>query len=36
MQREVQDPFAPKGQRSVRGVKGGGMGQKDLEDVPYV
>lgn len=36
MQREVQDPFAPKGQRSVRGVKGGGTGQKDLEDVPYV
>uniref|UniRef100_A0ABI7XBD2 Transcription elongation factor A like 5 n=2 Tax=Felis catus TaxID=9685 RepID=A0ABI7XBD2_FELCA len=36
MQRDVQDPFAPRGQRGVKGMRGGGRGQKDLEDVPYV
>lgn len=36
MQRDVQDPFTPRGQRGVREIRGGGRGQRGLHDIPYV
>ncbi|XP_036788679.2 transcription elongation factor A protein-like 3 [Manis pentadactyla] len=36
MQRDVQDPFTPRGQWGVREMRGGGRGQRGLHDIPYV
>uniref|UniRef100_A0A8I3NZE2 Uncharacterized protein n=1 Tax=Canis lupus familiaris TaxID=9615 RepID=A0A8I3NZE2_CANLF len=35
MQRDVQDPFAPRRQWSVGGMRGQGRGQTGLHDIPY-
>lgn len=35
-QRDVQDLFAPRGQRGFKGMRGGGRGQKGLHDIPYL
>ncbi|XP_030707266.1 transcription elongation factor A protein-like 6 [Globicephala melas] len=36
MQRDVQDPFTPRGQWGVRGMRGGGRGQRRLHGIPYL
>nr|XP_012643365.1 transcription elongation factor A protein-like 3 isoform X2 [Microcebus murinus] len=36
MQRDVPDPFATRGQRGIRGVRGGGRAQRGLHDIPYI
>uniref|UniRef100_A0A8D1SF03 Transcription elongation factor A protein-like 3 n=1 Tax=Sus scrofa TaxID=9823 RepID=A0A8D1SF03_PIG len=36
MQRDVQDPFPPRGPRGVRGMRGGGRSQRGLHDIPYL
>lgn len=35
IQRDVQDPFTSRGQRGVKGMRGGGRSQRGLHDIPY-
>ncbi|XP_070319143.1 transcription elongation factor A protein-like 3 [Odocoileus virginianus] len=35
IQRDVQDPFTPRGQEGVKGMRGGGRSQRGLHDIPY-
>ncbi|KAB0353955.1 hypothetical protein FD755_023352, partial [Muntiacus reevesi] len=36
IQRDVQDPFTSRGQRGVKGMRGGGRSQRGLHDTPYL
>ena len=36
MQRDVQDPFVPRGLQGIRAVRGRGRGQRGLHDILYL